>query len=62
MGVPRTGEQHIAWDQATLLRQLDLLLEYFPFPYSLPAGHAGQPWQDGRIQASCGLGSKKHKS
>lgn len=30
--------EHIAWDQATVLRQLGLLPEYLPFPYPLPDG------------------------
>ena len=34
----RLYHEHIAWDQATLLRQLDLLPEYLPFPYALPDG------------------------
>lgn len=29
----RLFHEHIAWDQATLLRQLGLLPEYLPFPY-----------------------------
>jgi carboxymethylenebutenolidase len=29
----RLYHEHIAWDQATLLRQLGLLPEYLPFPY-----------------------------
>ncbi|KAE8441717.1 hypothetical protein EG329_004503 [Mollisiaceae sp. DMI_Dod_QoI] len=34
----RLYHEHIAWDQATLLRQLGLLPEYLPFPYDLPDG------------------------
>src|ERR1700710_2875677 len=30
--------EHIAWDQASVLRQLGLLPEYLPFPYPLPDG------------------------
>lgn len=34
--------EHIAWDQATALRQLGLLPDYLPFPYQIngcdPAG------------------------
>jgi carboxymethylenebutenolidase len=30
--------EHIAWDQATVLRQLGLLPEWLPFPYPLPDG------------------------
>ncbi|PVH80890.1 hypothetical protein DL98DRAFT_490589, partial [Cadophora sp. DSE1049] len=29
----RLYHEHIAWDQGTLLRQLDLIPEYLPFPY-----------------------------
>lgn len=32
----RLYHEHIAWDQATVLKQLDLLPEYLPFPYPLP--------------------------
>lgn len=34
----RLYHEHIAWDQATVLRQLGLLPEYLPFPYPLPDG------------------------
>ena len=34
----RLYHEHIAWDQATILVQLGLLPEYFPFPYALPDG------------------------
>ncbi|TEY59335.1 hypothetical protein BOTCAL_0195g00040 [Botryotinia calthae] len=34
----RLYHEHIAWDQATALRQLGLLPEYLPFPYPLPDG------------------------
>ncbi|KAM3084584.1 hypothetical protein ACMFMG_001314 [Clarireedia jacksonii] len=34
----RLYHEHIAWDQATVLRQLGLLPEYLPFPYPLPNG------------------------
>jgi carboxymethylenebutenolidase len=30
--------EHIAWDQASVLRQIGLLPEYLPFPYPLPDG------------------------
>ncbi|KAK8181148.1 hypothetical protein BC567DRAFT_284277 [Phyllosticta citribraziliensis] len=36
----RLFHEHIAWDQATLLRQLGLLPEYLPFSYPVP-GHEG---------------------
>ena len=35
--------EHIAWDQATVLRQLGLLPDYLPFPYPLPEGHSIAP-------------------
>ncbi|KAI9648946.1 hypothetical protein NHQ30_001512 [Ciborinia camelliae] len=38
----RLYHEHIAWDQATALRQLGLLPEYLPFPY---------PLSDGRLPA-----------
>ncbi|KAF2722922.1 NTF2-like protein [Polychaeton citri CBS 116435] len=31
----RLYHEHIAWDQATVLRQLGLIPEYLPFPYSI---------------------------
>ncbi|KAG4433053.1 hypothetical protein IFR05_011471, partial [Cadophora sp. M221] len=34
----RLYHEHIAWDQACVLRQLGLLPEYLPFPYPLPDG------------------------
>lgn len=34
----RLYHEHIAWDQGTVLRQLNLLPEYLPFPYALPGG------------------------
>ena len=34
----RLYHEHIAWDGATLLRQLGLMPEYLPFPYALPDG------------------------
>ncbi|KAE9365592.1 hypothetical protein N431DRAFT_353906 [Stipitochalara longipes BDJ] len=34
----RLYHEHIAWDQASVLRQLGLLPEYLPFPYELPGG------------------------
>lgn len=34
----RLYHEHIAWDQATVLRQLGLMPEYLPFPYPLPDG------------------------
>lgn len=39
----RLFHEHIAWDQATLLRQLGLLPEYLPFPYALPGGKTPKP-------------------
>ncbi|OJJ98130.1 hypothetical protein ASPACDRAFT_123149 [Aspergillus aculeatus ATCC 16872] len=36
----RLFHEHIAWDQATVLRQLGLLPEYLPFPYAV-AGDGG---------------------
>ncbi|KAF8865638.1 hypothetical protein BDZ45DRAFT_701194 [Acephala macrosclerotiorum] len=34
----RLYHEHIAWDQGTVLSQLDLLPEYLPYPYPLPDG------------------------
>ncbi|OIW34813.1 hypothetical protein CONLIGDRAFT_626866 [Coniochaeta ligniaria NRRL 30616] len=34
----RLYHEHIAWDQGTVLRQLDLLPEYLPYPHPLPDG------------------------
>lgn len=38
----RLYHEHIAWDQASVLRQLGLLPEYLPFPYPLPNGETGK--------------------
>ncbi|KAB8230426.1 uncharacterized protein BDW43DRAFT_302512 [Aspergillus alliaceus] len=42
----RLYREHIAGDQATVLVQLGLLLEYLPFPYALPDGHLPVPGND----------------
>jgi carboxymethylenebutenolidase len=34
----RLYHEHIAWDQASVLRQIGLLPEYLPYPYPLPNG------------------------
>lgn len=34
----RLYHEHITWDQATVLRQLGMMLEYLPYPYPLPGG------------------------
>ncbi|PYH46980.1 uncharacterized protein BP01DRAFT_355385 [Aspergillus saccharolyticus JOP 1030-1] len=39
----RLYHEHIAWDQATVLRQLGLLPEYLPYPYALPSGQVAAP-------------------
>jgi carboxymethylenebutenolidase len=39
----RLYHEHIAWDQATVLRQLGLLPEYLPFPYPLENGELPAP-------------------
>jgi carboxymethylenebutenolidase len=39
----RLYHEHIAWDQASVLRQLGLLPEYLPFPYQLPDGRGATP-------------------
>ncbi|PYI20068.1 NTF2-like protein [Aspergillus violaceofuscus CBS 115571] len=48
----RLYHEHIAWDQATVLRQLGLLPQFLPFPYAvpLPAGEGegegeGRRWE-----------------
>lgn len=38
----RLYHEHIAWDQASVLKQLDLLPDYLPFPYPLPNGESGK--------------------
>ncbi|KAH7413451.1 hypothetical protein BKA64DRAFT_617173 [Cadophora sp. MPI-SDFR-AT-0126] len=38
----RLYHEHIAWDQGTLLRQLDLMPEYLPFPYALFMDDGGE--------------------
>lgn len=39
----RLYHEHIAWDQATILVQLGLMLEYLPYPYALPGGRLPPP-------------------
>jgi carboxymethylenebutenolidase len=39
----RLYHEHIAWDQASVLRQLGLLPEWLPFPYPLPDGRVPGP-------------------
>jgi carboxymethylenebutenolidase len=39
----RLFHEHIAWDQASALRQLGLLPEYLPFPYPLADGRKPAP-------------------
>jgi carboxymethylenebutenolidase len=34
----RLYHEHITWDQASVLKQLDLLPEYLPYPHPLPDG------------------------
>lgn len=34
----RLYHEHIAWDQASVLKQLGLLPEYLPYPHPLPDG------------------------
>ncbi|KAL2811094.1 hypothetical protein BJX63DRAFT_433654 [Aspergillus granulosus] len=38
----RLYHEHITWDQATVLRQLGILPDYLPFPYSVPSSTAGE--------------------
>jgi carboxymethylenebutenolidase len=33
----RLYHEHITWDQATVLRQLEILPNYLPFPYPTPS-------------------------
>ncbi|KNG86351.1 LEA domain protein [Aspergillus nomiae NRRL 13137] len=39
----RLYDEHIAWDQATVLRQLGLIPEYLPYPYLFPDGKGPAP-------------------
>lgn len=39
----RLYHEHISWDQGSVLRQLNLLPEYLPFPYVLPDGRKPEP-------------------
>jgi carboxymethylenebutenolidase len=39
----RLFHEHIAWDQATVLKQLGLLPDWLPFPYPLPDGRRPGP-------------------
>ncbi|KAI0016580.1 carboxymethylenebutenolidase [Xylariomycetidae sp. FL0641] len=41
----RLYHEHILWDQATALRQLELLPEYLPFPYPVPGGTEGKTFE-----------------
>jgi carboxymethylenebutenolidase len=45
----RLYHEHISWDQGTLLRQLGLLPEYLPFPYSLPDGRTADAGFEYRV-------------
>src|SRR6478609_7358863 len=45
----RLYHEHISWDQGTLLRQLGLLPEYLPFPYTLPGGRTSQAGFEYRV-------------
>ncbi|SPJ73508.1 related to dienelactone hydrolase and related enzymes [Fusarium torulosum] len=45
----RLYHEHISWDQGTLLRQLDLLPEYLPFPYALPDGRTADAGFEYRV-------------
>ncbi|KAK3322002.1 hypothetical protein B0H66DRAFT_553085 [Apodospora peruviana] len=47
----RLYHEHIAWDQASALRQVGLLPEYLPYTYTLPEGYA---LPDGRVTAAEG--------
>lgn len=38
----RLYHEHIAWDQASILRQLGLLPDYLPFPHPLPNGETNK--------------------
>lgn len=38
----RLYHEHIAWDQASVLKQLGLLPDYLPFPHPLPNGETGK--------------------
>jgi carboxymethylenebutenolidase len=39
----RLYHEHISWDQGSVLRQLNLLPEYLPFPYALLDGRTPGP-------------------
>jgi carboxymethylenebutenolidase len=39
----RLYHEHITWDQASVLKQLDLLPEYLPYPHPLPDGKLVAP-------------------
>lgn len=38
----RLYHEHIAWDQASILKQLGLLPDYLPFPYPIKGGETGK--------------------
>lgn len=38
----RLYHEHIAWDQASVLKQLGLLPDYLPFPHPLSSGETGK--------------------
>lgn len=46
----RLFHEHIAWDQATVLRQLGLLPEYLPFPYTVSGPGGEQPSPGKRLE------------
>ncbi|KAJ5642854.1 NTF2-like protein [Penicillium longicatenatum] len=41
----RLYHEHIAWDQGTVLRQLGILPDYLPSPFSIPGSLNRQEWQ-----------------
>ncbi|KAK5121037.1 hypothetical protein LTR85_005821 [Meristemomyces frigidus] len=46
----RLFHEHIAWDQATVLRQLGLLPEYLPFPYAVSGQDGERPAPGKRLE------------
>ncbi|KAL1872315.1 hypothetical protein VTK73DRAFT_1546 [Phialemonium thermophilum] len=46
----RLYHEHIAWDQACALAQLDLLPEYLPFPYPIPGNGVDEKTEPGKYE------------
>ncbi|PLB44945.1 LEA domain protein [Aspergillus steynii IBT 23096] len=46
----RLYHEHITWDQGTVLKQLDLISEYLPYPYPISGGKGALPGMTFEVQ------------